>query len=82
MYKREKDVNYEVLKGVSTDEIAQSLEEADYGPDKVLQWLLASAAVSLTSQQTDLHLLRAHSVIRSVLWAFMFTVRAYSPETP
>lgn len=29
MYKREKDVNYKVLKGVSIDEIIQSLEEAD-----------------------------------------------------
>lgn len=50
--------------------------------DKVLQWPLAAAAVSLVSRQTDLHLSRAPSVIHSVLGAFIFIVRAYSPESP
>lgn len=57
MYKREKDVNYQVLKGVSTDEIVQSLEEADSeaagGPTKppLLQQLRPKSA----SQQTRVY---------------------------
>lgn len=82
MYKREKDVNYQVLKGVSTDEIVQSLEEADSeaagGPTKppLLQQLRPKSA----SQQTRVYWEPA--LFHTVLWAFTFTPRAYSPETP
>lgn len=63
MCHRKKDMNYEVLKGVSTDEIAQSLAEADYEAVRVLQCPLASTAVCPLSQHTGWHLLRARSVI-------------------
>lgn len=64
-------MNYEVLKGVSADKTAQSLEAAD---DEVVQGPSVSPLLQqlcpLISQPTDLHFLRAQSVIHTVLWAF------------
>lgn len=82
MYKRKVDVNYKVLKGVSPNEIAQSLEEADYeaGQGPVTSPLLQQLCPHQPARR--LALIESPLCDPHWAWAFIVTVRAYSPETP
>lgn len=75
-------MNYKVFKGVSTDEVVQSLEEAAYEavqgptmsplPQQLRPWSASQGRAFIESPLCD----------HTALWAFTVTVRAYSPETP